>query len=282
MTGETIDKAPQGLIPCNAVASATMAGELAHHYGDRVHLLDNPFLRSVLARISSSEGSLPEVLNLVRVSYEMLLGAAVNEFPCVDVEMPTRMAEAHPKEGVYRGSVLDPTTQVVICDVVRAGIVPSQVCFERLLSVLPDASLRLDHLNMSRVSDESGKVTGVDLSGSKIGGTIEGSILLIPDPMGATGSTILRAVEHYTESYGKPRMIITMPMIATPEYLRALLDGIEGIVIYAGRLDRGLSSPEVLATLPGAHWDEECGLNERSYIVPGAGGMGEVLNNSWC
>ena len=149
-------------------------GEREHHYGDHVHLIDNPFLRSVLTRISSNEASLPDVLNLLRVTYEMLLGEAIRQFPCVDAVVPTRMHELHPKEGVLKEPVLDASTRVVICDIVRGGIVPSQVCFERLLSVLPDSSLRLDHLNMSRVSDDEGHVTGVDLSGSKVGGTVEG------------------------------------------------------------------------------------------------------------
>ncbi len=257
-------------------------GELAHHYGERVHLIENPFLRTVLTRVSSDDASLPEVLNLLRVAYEMLLGEAIHEFPSAYAEVPTRMHEQHPKEGVLRGPVLDPSAKVVICDVVRAGIVPSQVCFERLLSVLPDSALRLDHLHMSRVSDAEGHVTGVDLSGSKIGGSVDGAILLIPDPMGATGSTILRAVQHYTDHYGTPAKIIAMPVVVTPEYLRAVLAGIDGIQIYAGRLDRGLSDADVLNTTPGAEWERERGLNENGYIVPGAGGMGEVLNNSWC
>jgi len=36
-----------------------------------------------------------------------------------------------------------------------------------------------------------------------------------------------------------------------------------------------------LATIPGERWDEEKGLNERHYIVPGAGGLGEIINNSF-
>jgi uracil phosphoribosyltransferase len=28
-------------------------------------------------------------------------------------------------------------------------------------------------------------------------------------------------------------------------------------------------------------WDEERGLDDHHYIVPGAGGVGEVLNNAW-
>ena len=38
---------------------------------------------------------------------------------------------------------------------------------------------------------------------------------------------------------------------------------------------------EVLATLPGTHWDRERGLTEHHYIVPGGGGLGEVINNSF-
>ena len=51
--------------------------------------------------------------------------------------------------------------------------------------------------------------------------------------------------------------------------------------LYAGRLDRGLSSARALASTPGTWPDEERGLNDVQYIVPGAGGMGELLTNSW-
>ena len=126
------------------------------------------------------------------------------------------------------------------------------------------------------------QVTGVDLSGSKIGGRVDGSVLLLPDPMGATGKTTVRALEHYHKHYGKPAKIVALPMIATPEYLRNVLEAYDNLVIYTARLDRGMSDPDVLATMPGTHWDRERGLDEKSYIVPGAGGMGEVINNSWC
>jgi tetratricopeptide (TPR) repeat protein len=47
------------------------------------------------------------------------------------------------------------------------------------------------------------------------------------------------------------------------------------------RLDRGMSPPEVLTTMPGERWAEESGLDERQYIIPGGGGFGELMNNSW-
>jgi uracil phosphoribosyltransferase len=261
----------------------TRPWEIAHGYGDRVHVLDNVHLLTLLARLGGVEVRHPEMIGLLRTIYRaMLVLVAGRELPSVDAAIPSRMAELHPAEGVYRGPIVDFATEVVVVDVIRAGIVPSQVCFEMLMSLLPDENVRLDHLTMSRISDDEGHVTGVDLSGSKIGGRVDGSILLLPDPMGATGATTIRAVRHYLDHWGRPSRIVAMPMIATPEYLRAVTRELEDVVVYTARLDRGLSRPEVLATPPGTHWDREVGLNESGYIVPGAGGMGEVLNNSWC
>ena len=83
-------------------------------------------------------------------------------------------------------------------------------------ALAPTRRLRLDHLHMARVSDEEGHVTGVDLSGSKIGGPVEGRVLMLPDPMGATGSTTIRAIDHYIEHHGRPSRVVALPMISTP------------------------------------------------------------------
>jgi uracil phosphoribosyltransferase len=265
-----------------AARTASSGWELEHRYGDRVHILDNVYLLSALARIGSPEVAHRDLMALLRSVYQTLLMVACGrELPRVDVEVPTRMGELHPERGVYRGPVFDPHVRVVVVDVIRAGIVPSQVCFELLTSILPAERVRHDHLTMARLASPDGRVTGVDLSGSKIGGSVEGSILLLPDPMGATGKTTERALRHYAESFGRASKVIALPMIATPEYLRTVLE-FENLVVYTARLDRGMSPPDVLASVPGTHWERERGLNDRSYIVPGAGGMGEVINNAWC
>ena len=53
------------------------------------------------------------------------------------------------------------------------------------------------------------------------------------------------------------------------------------LIVYAIRLDRGLSSEKVLASVPGTFWNEEKGLNDQNYIVPGGGGFGEIMNNAY-
>ena len=134
---------------------------------------------------------------------------------------------------------------------------------------------------MERTVDESGAVTGAALHGSKIGGSVEGSHLFFADPMGATGSSLIRVIEHYREEVeGTPEAIICAHLIITPEFVRALKAAVPGVKIWALRLDRGSSPDEVLKMIPGQD-SRESGLNEVDYIVPGAGGVGEIINNSW-
>jgi uracil phosphoribosyltransferase len=133
---------------------------------------------------------------------------------------------------------------------------------------------------MNRVTDEQGKVVGARIFGEKAGGEVAGQILVFPDPMGATGSSFLKAVGYYkNRPGGAPSKLITMNLIVTPEFIRNVLAAEPETVIYAFRLDRGLSPDHVLASEPGTHPELERGLNQQHYIVPGAGGLGEVINN---
>lgn len=254
-----------------------------HLYGERVQLLDDAWTRTALARLASPDCSSTELTWLVRALYQRLLFRALEDaLPRQSVSMVSRMAEQHPEAGVWEESVIDPEVRIVIVDVIRGGILPSQVAFELLAGLLPPSAVRLDHLNLSRVTDAQGCVAGADLSGSKIGGSVEGALLLIPDPMGATGSTLIRVLEHYLEHHGCPSRVIALPLICTAEFLAAVLPACEQLSVVTGRVDRGLSDRDVLESLPGTHWERERGLDEHDYIVPGAGGIGELLSQSWC
>ncbi|HHI80744.1 MAG TPA: uracil phosphoribosyltransferase [Planctomycetes bacterium] len=255
--------------------------ELEHAYGPQVHLLDDPFLLSLLAQLGHPETTTSQLRPLLRRIYERLVGAALAwEFPRIEAKIPTRMLQ-YTEKGYYEGPILDPETKVVIACLVRAGVLPSEICYETLSQVLPSENLRLDYLSMSRKVDENGRVIGTDDSGLKIGGPIEDAILLLPDPMGATGGTVCRTLDiYYGMDLGTPKEVIALPMISTPEFLRRLQADHPEVVTYTARLDRGLSSPEALAAVPGTFEDER-GLNDHQYIVPGAGGLGEILTNSW-
>lgn len=255
--------------------------ELSHQYGKAVHILNHPVLLTVLARLGSPKTGHPELPELLRAAYRILAAEAIaQEFPIENAAVPTRMKKLTPR-GVYRGPRLAQKTKAVVASIARAGIIPGELCFEMLNTLLDPAGVRLDHVTMARQTDARGRVTGSHLGASKIGGRLEGRILLVPDPMGATGSTLIELMEFYERSYGSPQKTIALPLMATPEFLANLRKRRPEIVVYAGRLDRGFSPQRVLAAMPGRFWSQEKGLNEHQYIVPGAGGMGEILTNSW-
>ena len=161
------------------------------------------------------------------------------------------------------------------------SVLPAEICLDILGKVLNPLNIRLDYLSMSRRVDSDGRVVGTDESGLKIGGPVRDAILLIPDPMGATGGTVKRTVEIYEQrELGPAAKIIALPMIATPEFMTNLQESATNVTVYTGRLDRGLSTPEALQHPPGTV-EGERGLTDNQYIVPGAGGVGEVLTNSW-
>ncbi len=256
--------------------------EIPHAYGPTVHLLDDPLAWTRLARLCSQQTTQPEVGRLVRWLYERMSDVVLSaELPRERVDIPTRMA-AHLPEGVYRGLAIARATRAVTVGIARAGTQPSQVIYELMNEVLDPALVRQDHLFMSRETDAAGKVTGVSWHDAKIGRDVDGRYVLFPDPMGASGSSMVSAIGHYkTKLDGTPARIIAMHLIVTPEYLRAMRAAHPDVVVYALRLDRGLSPAPVLSAIPGEHWDLERGLDERSYIVPGAGGVGEIMNNAW-
>ncbi|MFY9341589.1 MAG: uracil phosphoribosyltransferase, partial [Planctomycetota bacterium] len=248
---------------------------LPHHYGPDVVLFDDPFLATLLARIGSPETGTEAVPGLVRTAYRRLFEEVLaREFPTRSGRTPTRMTATEPRAFVD-GPFLCRETKLVLSAVIRAGILPAQACYECAIDVLPPANVRLDFLNMSRVVDDQHHVTGVRLDGSKVGGPVDGALVVIPDPMGATGGTISRAVDVYRSlGDGEPLRILAVHLMVTPEAIARLTASHPGVRIYAGRLDRGLSTPRALASVPGTWKQEERGLDDVQYIVPGAGGMG--------
>jgi uracil phosphoribosyltransferase len=254
--------------------------ELPHLYGENVHLLSNPLLLSHLARLCSKETTQPIVNELVTTIYSSLLDVVINkEFPKRKASIASRMVDAH-SEAVYEGPIIDPEVNVVSVNLARAGTVPSHVCYSNLNYILNPRRVRQDHISIARALDDQLQVTGSLVSGHKIGGQIDDFLVLFPDPMGATGGTLVEAMDLY-KKHGKALKYIALHCIVTPEYLRNIQNHHPELQVYAVRLDRGLSSAEVLNSIPGTYWDREKGLNGSQYIIPGGGGFGEVMNNAY-
>lgn len=256
--------------------------QIDHGYGSKVRILSTPFAMSMLARLSSPEAVQPEVNNLVESLYEWMIGPVADSvLKTKQVVSPTRM-QAFTPHGQYAGQVIDREQKVVVVDIARAGMLPSYRVYHHLHHVIDPGNLRQDHLVASRVTDASDRVVGVEVSATKIGGPVSNSTVIIPDPMGATGTSIAAVIRRYkSDPAGPPKRIVAVHLIVTPEYLANITREFPEVEVFAIRLDRGLSSESVLNTPPGERWEEEVGLTPNQYIVPGAGGVGEVLNNAW-
>jgi uracil phosphoribosyltransferase len=257
--------------------------ETPHQYGEGIHILSSPLMLSLLAKLGHPETRQPQINEITAMLYAYLMDQVVDTlFPRKLASIETRMKSLHP-EAVFEGQIIDPDVPCVSVDLARAGTYPSHLCYSKLNYLMNAELVRQDHFYVARLTDENGQVTGVNVSGSKIGGGVEGAVVLFPDPMGATGGTIVRACQHYqTEVPGTPRLMVAMHLIITPEYLKTVRAACPDLKIFALRLDRGLSPASVLGLPPGEKWSEERGLNQNQYIVPGAGGLGEILNNSYC
>lgn len=256
--------------------------ELEHKYPKNVHIINSPIASTLVAKLSNAECKQPNFTWFVKKAYNHLFDYLLSrELPLSIVEAKSRMAEFH-KEGRYKVKIFDPTTRVACVDLARAGMMPTQILFEQLHFFLDPDNIRQDHIYAARATNEVNQVVGIDISGSKIGGDIENSLVIIPDPMGATGGTIAETISIYKKAnLGKAKKYITAHLIITPEYIKRITSSHPDVEIYALRLDRGLSATDILDKIPGLQWAEEKGLNDHQYIVPGAGGVGELLNNSF-
>jgi uracil phosphoribosyltransferase len=256
--------------------------ELEHRYGRDVHILADPLALTQLSKLCAKGTWQPEINRLVGALYAHLLRAVINaEFPRRHASVPTRMIDATP-HGVFHGETIDPEVRAITVNIARAGTLPSQITYDFLNTLLDPRLVRQDHFVIARVVDQAQHVIGAQVSGSKIGGDVDDAILLFPDPMGATGGSISTALKIYRDTVvGQPRKVVCLHLIVTPEYIKRVTSDHPGTVIYALRLDRGLSPPEVFDTVPGTHWDKERGLDDKQYIVPGGGGFGEIMNNAY-
>lgn len=268
--------------------SYSTISEKPHHYGKNVHLLSDPFHESLLAKFSVPETLQPEANRLAEELSRFLTIQAVNFlFPQHPMPVRSRMATYH-AEADFEARLLSSEPKAVTVDLMRAGILPSQICFETLHQFLRSENIRQDHILLNRKVNAKEEVVGVQMSGHKIGGGVDGAFVFFPDPMGATGSTLSAVLELYQnlekidrKLKGSAQKFIALHFIVTPEYLKKMRKFSKVLEIFALRLDRGLSSKKILQTELGRHWEKERGLNEKQYIVPGAGGIGEILNNSF-
>jgi len=153
---------------------------------------------------------------------------------------------------------------VTIVDTIRAGIRPTLILHDMLLQsgIINEALVHEHHVVASRESDADGHVIGVKTDFSKADEPVKlGSILIIPDPMLATGTTLSAVIARYKQLWpNEIAKIVVVSLIAAPQGIQEIHREHPEVMIYVGRIDKGLT--------------------KKSYIVPGAGGLGELMTGT--
>jgi hypothetical protein len=76
----------------------TLTGTSQHHYGSRVHLIDDKCLNTVLTQLCLGETRQPLINEFVTRLYSSLIEKVLDrEFPHHNISVPTRMAAKHPQ-----------------------------------------------------------------------------------------------------------------------------------------------------------------------------------------
>jgi uracil phosphoribosyltransferase len=204
-----------------------------------VKIIDHPYAQHLLTRLrdkSTASAEFRQALVRLRriVGYEL-----VKTFPVrtVDVETPL---------GVAKGVEIVELDRVVIVEVLRAAM----PFVEGLLKVFPQARLGV----VAARRREEGGAIDVDIFYSKIPQISQDDVVIVADPMLATGVTMTRVIEEVYRA-GTPGRLIVVSVIATPVGIGRVLSKFPETEIYTVAIDPM--------------------LNDKGFIVPGLGDAGD-------
>jgi uracil phosphoribosyltransferase len=204
-----------------------------------VKIIDHVYAQHLLTRLrDKSTAGIEFRKGLVRlgriVGYEL-----VKTFPVrtVDVETPL---------GVAKGVEIVGLDRVVIVEVLRAAM----PFVEGLLKAFPQARLGV----VTARRREEGGAIDVDIFNSKIPQISQDDIVIVADPMLATGVTMTRVIEEVYRA-GMPGRLVVVSVIATPVGIGRVLSRFPEVEIYTVAIDPM--------------------LNDKGFIVPGLGDAGD-------
>ncbi|ABL88795.1 uracil phosphoribosyltransferase [Pyrobaculum islandicum DSM 4184] len=159
---------------------------------------------------------------------------------------PTREVEVETPLGKAVGIEILGLDKVIIVQILRAAM----PFVEGLLKAFPQARLGV----IAARRKEEGGVVDVEVFYSKIPTVEREDIVIVADPMLATGITMTRAIEEVYR-VGQPGRLIVVSVIATPVGIERVLSKYPETEIFVVAIDPT--------------------LNDKAFIVPGLGDAGD-------
>lgn len=204
---------------------------------EKVIILDHPLIQHKTTLLRKTTTSNKEFRELVEEITMLMCYEALRDLPLEDVEIETPLAKTTKK--MIKGKKL------AVVPILRAGL----GMVNGLLNLVPSA--KVGHIGMYR--DE--KTFHPQEYYCKLPADIDNRLIVVVDPMLATGGSAIDAITQI-KSYGG-KHIKFLSLIAAPPGIEALAKAHPDIEIYCANVD-------------------DC-LNEKCYIIPGLGDAGDRI-----
>lgn len=201
-----------------------------------VHLITHPFVHDALATLREA-ATPPDVFRRVARRMSLLIAAEVlKEIPTVDGTVETPLGSAFARRVDAR---------VTLVPVLRAGL----GMIDGILDLLP--STRVGHIGLQRDETTAQAMRYY----VKLPPDLSRDVVLITDPMLATGGSAVAAIELLREAGARDLRFVCI--VAAPEGIAAIERRFPDVPIYTPVVDRE--------------------LNAHKFIVPGLGDFGDRL-----
>ncbi len=202
-----------------------------------VMILEHPLIKHKISMLRDKNTGTSEFRNLIE-EIAMLMGyEALRDLPLEDVEIETPIEKC--MTPMIKGKKL------AVVPILRVGL----GMVNGVLALAPNA--KVGHIGLCRdeVTHEPHEYY------CKLPEPIDDRLIVVTDPMLATGGSAVAAIDFIKQRGGKN--IKFMCVIASPEGVKKLSETHPDVQIYVGQLDR-------------------C-LNENAYICPGLGDAGDRI-----
>ena len=201
-----------------------------------LHIVDHPLVHDALATLRDKRTT-PEHFRRAATQISVLLAAeALRDLPTSGVTVDTPIGPAEGRRV---------STDIVVVPILRAGL----GMLDAVLEMVPSA--RVGHIGLQR--NETTAVASQYYS--KLPPGVDRSVVLMVDPMLATGGSAVAALDVLRLA-GATRVRIVC-IVAAPEGVRLVEERHPDVAIYTPVVDRA--------------------LNAQKYIVPGLGDFGDRL-----
>ena len=204
---------------------------------DRFVVVDHPLVQHKLHILRDEATSTNQFRQLVRELAIFEGYEAMRDLPLEDVEVTTPLETATCKRIAGK--------KLAVVPILRAGL----GMVDGILDLVPSA--RVGHIGMFR-DPETHEPRPYYF---KLPSDVENRIVLLVDPMLATGGSLIAAVDHLREAGVKDIRALTI--VSAPEGVEKVLAADPDLRLYTCSLDR-------------------C-LNENAYILPGLGDAGDRI-----